>query len=213
MARVRVVLADDHRLMVEVVRATLEEDGDFEVVGTAGSAAEALRVVALTEPDVVVLDVRMPGPDGLSCLQQLKAEDPDLTVVVLSGIEEPRIAQRALRLGASAFVKKQVDPRDLAAVLRQAVEATVLTQPAELNEANALLDEVQALLTPGELAVLCALGRGLVNKQIAADLRIAQQTVKFHLTNVYRKLGVTNRTEAVRYAFEHELVELEVASV
>ena len=98
-------------------------------------------------------------------------------------------------------------------MLRQAVEATVLTQPAELNEANALLHEVQALLTPGELAVLSALGRGLVNKQIAADLRIAQQTVKFHLTNVYRKLGVTNRTEAVRYAFEHELVELEVASV
>ncbi len=213
MARVRVVLADDHRLMVEVVRVTLEEDGDFDVVGTAGSAAEALRVVALTDPDVVVLDVRMPGPDGLSCLQQLKEQNPELTVVILSGIEEPRIAQRALRLGASAFVKKQVDPRDLGAVLRQAVEATVLTQPAELNEANALLHEVQALLTPGELAVLSALGRGLVNKQIAADLRIAQQTVKFHLTNVYRKLGVTNRTEAVRYAFEHELVELEVASV
>ena len=213
MARVRVVIADDHRLMLEVVRATLEEDGDFDVVGTAGSAAETLRVVALTQPDLVVLDVRMPGPDGLACLQQLKERDPALTVVILSGIEEPRIAQRALRLGASAFVKKQVDPRDLAAVLRQAVEATVLTQPAELNAANELLHEVQSLLTPGELAVLTALGRGLVNKQIAADLRIAQQTVKFHLTNVYRKLGVTNRTEAVRYAFEHELVELEVASV
>ncbi len=212
MARVRVVLADDHRLMVEVVRAMLEEDGDFDVVGTAGSAAEALRVVALTKPDIVVLDVRMPGPDGLSCLQQLKEQDPDLVVVILSGIEEPRIAQRALRLGASAFVKKQVDPRDLAAVLRQTVEATVLTQSAELNVANELLHEVQALLTPGELAVLSALGRGLVNKQIAADLKIAPQTVKFHLTNVYRKLGVTNRTEAIRYAFEHELVELEFAS-
>ena len=206
------MLADDHRLMVEVVRAMLEEDGDFDVVGTAGSAAEALRVVALTQPDIVVLDVRMPGPDGLSCLQQLKEQDPDLVVVILSGIEEPRIAQRALRLGASAFVKKQVDPRDLAAVLRQTVEATVLTQSAELNEANELLHEVQALLTPGELAVLSALGRGLVNKQIAADLKIAPQTVKFHLTNVYRKLGVTNRTEAIRYAFEHELVELEFAS-
>lgn len=213
MARVRVVLVDDHRLMLEVVRATLEEDGDFDVVGTARSAAEALRVVASTGPDVVVLDVRMPGSDGLSCLQQLKERDPELTVVILSGIEEPRIAQRALRLGASAFVKKQVDPRDLAAVLRQAVEATVLTQPTMLNEANALLHEVQTLLTPGELGVLSALGRGLVNKQIAADLSIAQQTVKFHLTNVYRKLGVTNRTEAIRYAFEHELVELEVASV
>jgi DNA-binding NarL/FixJ family response regulator len=206
------VLADDHRLMLEVLRVTLEEDGDFDVVGTARSAAEALRVVASTKPDVVVLDVRMPGSDGLSCLQQLKERDPELTVVILSAIEEPRIAQRALRLGASAFVKKQVDPRDLAAVLRQAVEATVLTQPS-LSEADALLHEVQALLTPGELAVLTSLGRGLVNKQIAAELSIAPQTVKFHLTNVYRKLGVANRTEAIRYAFEHELVELEVAAV
>ena len=213
MARVRVVLADDHRLMLEVVRVTLEEDGDFDVVGTARSAAEALRVVASTEPDVIVLDVRMPGSDGLSCLQQLKERDPELTVVILSGIEEPRIAQRALRLGASAFVKKQVDPRDLAAVLRQAVEATVLTQASMLGDADALLHEVQALLTPGELAVLTSLGRGLVNKQIAAELSIAPQTVKFHLTNVYRKLGVANRTEAIRYAFEHELVELEVAAV
>ncbi len=212
MARVRVVLADDHRLMLEVVRVMLEEDGDFDVVGTARSAAEALRVVASTNPDIIVLDVRMPGSDGLSCLQQLKERDPELTVVILSAIEEPRIAQRALRLGASAFVKKQVDPRDLAAVLRQAVEATVLTQ-SSLSDANALLHEVQALLTPGELAVLTALGRGLVNKQIAAELSIAPQTVKFHLTNVYRKLGVANRTEAIRYAFEHELVELEVAAV
>ena len=166
-----------------------------------------------TEPDVIVLDVRMPGSDGLSCLQQLKERDPELTVVILSAIEEPRIAQRALRLGASAFVKKQVDPRDLAAVLRQAVEGTVLTQASMLSEADALLHEVQALLTPGELAVLTSLGRGLVNKQIAAELSIAPQTVKFHLTNVYRKLGVANRTEAIRYAFEHELVELEVAAV
>lgn len=198
--------------MLEVLRVMLEEDGDFDVVGTARSAAEALRVVASTKPDVVVLDVRMPGSDGLSCLQQLKERDPELTVVILSAIEEPRIAQRALRLGASAFVKKQVDPRDLAAVLRQAVEATVLTQPS-LSVADALLHEVQALLTPGELAVLTSLGRGLVNKQIAAELSIAPQTVKFHLTNVYRKLGVANRTEAIRYAFEHELVELEVAAV
>lgn len=207
------MLADDHRLMLEVVRATLEEDGDFDVVGTARSAEEALRVVAATAPDVIVLDVRMPGSDGLSCLQQLKQRDPELTVVILSAIEEPRIAQRALRLGASAFVKKQVDPRDLAAVLRQAVEETVLTQSSMLGEADALLHEVQALLTPGELAVLTSLGRGLVNKQIAAELSIAPQTVKFHLTNVYRKLGVANRTEAIRYAFEHELVELEVAAV
>ena len=96
-------------------------------------------------------------------------------------------------------------------MLRQAVEETVATQPAALQE-DETVDCSRQLLTASELAVLQALARGLVNKQIAADLRIAPQTVKFHLTNVYRKLGVANRTEAIRFAFQHELVEPELVS-
>ena len=204
---VKVVLADDHRLMLEAVCAALEDDGDFDVVAAVGSADEALRAVAQSRPDVVVLDVRMPGTDGLACLQLLRERHPDVKVVMLSGLEDARLRLRALRLGASAFVEKRVDPRDLAAVLRQSVEETVISQPDRLEEIDDGLAEVRSLLTASELAVLAALGRGLVNKEIASELAIAQQTVKFHLTNVYRKLGVANRTEAIGYAFEHGVVE------
>ena len=212
MPRIRVVLADDHRLVLEAVQAMLEDDGDFDVVAVAESARQLLPQVAQKAPDVVVLDVAMPGTDGFACLREIREKHPRVKVVMLSGHDEPRIAQRALRLGASAYVRKQVDPRDLASVLRQAVEETVASRPAALQE-NAEADDAAALLTVSELAVLRALARGLVNKQIAADLQIAPQTVKFHLTNVYRKLGVANRTEAVRFAFQRELVEPELVSV
>ncbi len=212
MPRIRVVLADDHRLVLEAVQAMLEDDGDFDVVAVAESARQLLPQVAQTAPDVVVLDVAMPGTDGFACLREIREKHPRVKVVMLSGHDEPRIAQRALRLGASAYVRKQVDPRDLASVLRQAVEETVASQPEALQESGER-DDAAALLTVSELAVLRALARGLVNKQIAADLKIAPQTVKFHLTNVYRKLGVANRTEAIRFAFQHELVEPELVSV
>jgi DNA-binding NarL/FixJ family response regulator len=212
MPRIRVVLADDHRLVLEAVQAMLEDDGDFDVVAVAESARQLLPQVAQLGPDVVVLDIAMPGPDGFACLREIRERHPRVKVVMLSGHDEPRIAQRALRLGASAYVRKQVDPRDLASVLRQAVEETVASQPEALQE-SAEADDASALLTASELAVLRALARGLVNKQIAVDLQIAPQTVKFHLTNVYRKLGVANRTEAIRFAFQHELVEPELVSI
>ena len=212
MPQIRVVLADDHRLVLDAVQAMLEDDGDFDVVAVAESARQLLAQVAQKAPDVVVLDVAMPGTDGFACLRAIREKHPRVKVVMLSGHDEPRIAQRALRLGASAYVRKQVDPRDLASVLRQAVEETVASQPEALQE-NAEADDAAAHLTVSELAVLRALARGLVNKQIAADLQIAPQTVKFHLTNVYRKLGVANRTEAIRFAFQHELVEPELVSV
>jgi DNA-binding NarL/FixJ family response regulator len=211
MPRIRVALADDHRLVLEAVRATLEEDGDFEVVAAAESARQLLSGLPCSSPDVVVLDVEMPGTDGFACLRELRERHPRVKVVMLSCHDEPRYAQRALRLGASAYVRKLVDPRDLASVLRQAVEETVAAQPAALQEQE-VTDDAASALTASELAVLRALARGLVNKQIAADLSIAPQTVKFHLTNVYRKLGVANRTEAIRFAFQHELVEPELVS-
>jgi len=213
MTRARVVLADDHRLMLDTVRALLEADGEFEVVAAVDSAAQLLHAVAQAAPDLVVLDVRMPGTDGLACLKVIRERYPRIKVVMLSGVDEPRVAQHALRLGASAFVKKEIDPRDFTAVIRQTLEETVAAQPAGLQEADDRLEELRRLLTRSELAVLEALARGVVNKQIALELGVAQQTVKFHLTNVYRKLGIANRTEAIRFAFEHGLIDRELAAL
>ena len=213
MARVRVALADDHRLVLEAIRAVLDTDGDFEIVASTESGAELLRAVAQTSPELVVLDVTMPGIDGLACLQLLRERHPRVKVVMLSGVDDPRVAQRALRLGAAAFVRKDVEPGDFAAVLRHTLQETVAAQPAALQPATDAAAELRTLLTPSEVAVLEALARGLANKEIASTLEIAQQTVKFHLTNLYRKLGVANRTEAIGYAFERGLVEPELVTV
>jgi DNA-binding NarL/FixJ family response regulator len=205
--KIRVVVIDDHQLVLDAVGAVVQSDGDFEIVGTALSGRDLVSLVGRTQPDVVVLDLCIPGPDGIACLEILRNQWPRTKVIVLSGVDEPRLARQALSLGASAFVRKDIDPRDLVSVLRQTVEETVVSQLASVQEVEDEVRATKAVLTKAELAVLDGLSRGHVNKQIATDLAVAQQTVKFHLTNIYRKLGVGNRTEAIRYAYEHGLVE------
>lgn len=205
MAAIKVLLADDHRLIIEAVRCVLEAAGDFEVVGEATSGSQVLPLVSQTNPDVVVLDIRMPGVDGLKCLDSIRLRHESVKVVVLSGVDDPDSMQAALNRGASAFVGKHVDPRDLPSVVRQVVEESVY---------HALVHAVPSAGSPAEMAgltaseqrVLAALARGLTNKEIAAELWLTEQTVKFHLTRIYRRLGVANRTEAVRHAYENRLV-------
>ena len=204
--RLRVLLADDHRLILDAVRTALESSGEFEVVGEATKGSQVLPLVARTQPDVVVLDLRMPEVDGLVCLDQIKRRYPETKVIVLSVSTEEKLVENVLERGASAYIVKSVNPVDLPAAIRQAVEGTVATpigipEDASANAARA------AGLTDRELAILTALARGLSNAAIAKELWVAPQTVKFHLTNIYRKLGVANRTEAARYAYQQGLVE------
>jgi DNA-binding NarL/FixJ family response regulator len=201
--KLRVAVADDHQLVVDAVCAALEEDDDIEVVAAATSGRRLLALLAQTSPDVVLLDLVMPELDGLACLAVIRERFPRVKVVMLSGVDDPRAVHESLQFGASAFARKTLDPRDLVAVLRQTVEETVVSQAAMLVDQDE--EEARACLTRSELAVLDLLARGMMNKQIAAELSLAQQTVKFHLTNVYRKLGVSNRTEAIRFAYEHGL--------
>jgi DNA-binding NarL/FixJ family response regulator len=205
MATIKVVVADDHRLMIEAVRCVLEAAGGFEVVGEATSGSQVLPIVSRTDPDVVILDLRMPGADGLKCLDWLSSRHASVKVVVLSGVEDSDTIQAALNRGASAFVGKHVDPRDLPSVVRQVLDesvyhALVHALPAAASPAD------EAGLTPSEQKVLEALTRGLSNKEIARELWLTEQTVKFHLTRIYRRLGVANRTEAVRHAYQNRLV-------
>jgi DNA-binding NarL/FixJ family response regulator len=200
----RVVLADDHRLMLEALHLTLTEAEGIEIVGFTNEGVKVLPLVARTRPDVVLLDFHMPDMDGLACLSRLRQHHPDVTVVMLSGSDEPGLISEALRRGASAFILKQIDPRDLPAAIRQAREGTVF---GTLGRAEAEPSPAEAAgLTEKELRVLELLSRGLSTRDIARELWLSPQTVKFHLTNLYRKLGVANRTEAARYAFEHGLV-------
>lgn len=198
---IRVCIADDHRLIRSGVRAALEAAG-FEVAGEASSGDQVVAMVDEHEPDLVLLDLRMPGADGLSCVAQIKARHPHIRVIMLSASEDPDDIAAALAAGASAYVGKRIAPADLGSAVRQVVEGTV---PHRAPAAEALGAGAIAL-TERERTILEALARGLSTKAISRELWISETTVKFHLTNVYRKLGVHNRASAMRYAYEHGLV-------
>jgi DNA-binding NarL/FixJ family response regulator len=206
MRRLKVLIVDDHRLMLDAIRASLERDEDMDVVGEADSGEKVLPLVAQTGPDVVLLDVRMPGMDGLRVLERIRERYPSVAVVMLSGIDDPALVRAALERGAAAFVLKHVDPRDLGAALRQVVGGAMfclLDAGSPVRESA--LEEVG--LSRRELSILEALQSGGSNQEIAKRLFLAEQTVKFHLTNIYRKLGVSTRTEAVHRAYADGLVE------
>ena len=207
----KVLLADDHRLTLAGVRRVLDESGDIVVVGEAYSGVDVLPLVRSTDPDLVVLDLQMPKMDGLSCLDLIRRHHPNLKVVIFSATTTPAEISTALRNGANAYVLKTVNPLDLPAVIRQAAEGTV-SYPPPPAAAPAAKDTSD--LTERERTILAAVMRGLSNKAISQEFWVTEQTVKFHLSNVYRKLGVPNRTAAARFAHEHGLIdanELQIA--
>jgi DNA-binding NarL/FixJ family response regulator len=200
---VRVLLVDDHELFLHAAVAALESERDededmrFEVAGTATHGRGLVSLVDRLRPDVVVLDIVMPGLDGLVCLQLLRQRFPQVRVVMLSGIDDPSAVHTALAHGASAYIVKTIAGRDLASALRQVVTGA-LCVPAPSPRETAPLH--RHALSGRELEILAYIARGVPNAAIAKELCVTEQTVKFHLTNVYRKLGVKNRTEAARVA-------------
>jgi DNA-binding NarL/FixJ family response regulator len=210
MRRIKLVLADDHALMIEAVRLALKDQADFEIVATAESGSQVLPLVERTGADMVVLDLRMPGMDGLTCIKLLRARFPKVKIAVLSGLDSDDTVDSALELGASVFVSKNVGPAELVDAFRRAFEG-VVAAPVGRNQRRGNPAAERAGLTERELAVLRALGKGQSNKEIARSLWLAEQTVKFHLTNIYRKLEVSSRTEAVHWAYGHGLLEAPIA--
>jgi DNA-binding NarL/FixJ family response regulator len=206
MRQLKVFVVDDHRLMLDAIRVSLEREDDISVVGDADSGEKLLPLIGQTGPDVVLLDVRMPGMDGLAVLEQIRERYPSVAVVMLSGIDDPALVRAALERGAAAFVLKHVDPRDLAAAVRQVFRGSIF-RPLDLVESAKQSAFEDAGLSNRELSILEVLETGASNQEIAKRLFLAEQTVKFHLTNIYRKLGVSTRTEAVHCAYERGLVE------
>jgi two-component system, NarL family, response regulator LiaR len=202
--RIRVLLADDQPIFAEGVRKALEGVEDIEIVGAADSAAKVLPAVANAQPDFILMDFLNPSLDGLGCLERVRGRYPDVKVAVISAVREPGVIESALRRGACAFVLKTIDPNDLAGVIHQVMNGTVFSA-VDLAEPEPAEPARPAGLTEREGAILQSLSRGLSNEAIAKELWITKQTVKFNLRNVYRKLEVSNRTEAVRFAYQHSL--------
>ena len=209
------MIVEDHPLMLSALRETLEQADGFAVVGTATSGLQVEPLVSRTRPDLVLLDLMLPGLDGLSCLALLRERHPQATVVVLSGQDDDETIEKALLGGATAYVNKSIDPADLPVLLRQALLGNVrfaaprpnrdlVTQAALQSRYDEARSETG--LTPRELEILEAVARGLSNRAVGSELFLSDQTVKFHLHKIYRKLRVANRTEAAQTAFQLGLV-------
>jgi len=202
----RILIADDHPLMRVGVRHALEMVEGFEVVGEARSGSEVLPLIGRTSPDLVLLDLRMPGLDGFGCLDRIGARYSEVKVIVLSASSDLERVQAAFEQGACGYVVKSIDLRELPSAIRQALDGAASYHAAGLPAPNEESAAKAAGLTERELTILKGVARGLGNQAIAPELWITHQTVKFHLTNIYRKLTVANRTEAARWAYAHGLL-------
>jgi DNA-binding NarL/FixJ family response regulator len=200
--RIRILLADDHPLFLVGVRATLEADGGFEVVGEAHTGPEVLPLAGRTQPEVILLDIVMPGIDGLGCLDRLRDRYPEIIVVMFADVADPAQINSAFMRGAKGFIVKSVRVADFAVAIRQTIEGTAY-QSHGMPELSPETVATDAGLTTRELEILRRLIHGLSNRDIALELSIAEQTVKFHLTSLYRKLGIRSRTQAARWAHEN----------
>jgi DNA-binding NarL/FixJ family response regulator len=195
----KAVLLDQHPLWHEAVEPVLDRL-EVEVVAKTTAPDEALAVVEEHRPDLLLLELDLPedGLDGISLIREAKERAPALRVIVLSLYDNPHEVEASFAAGAAAYVLKSVRPDDLATAVRQAFEPSIYL-PGSKPAARAGGDRSK-LLTERELEIVRLVGEGHSNRELARMLWVTEQTVKFHLTNIYKKLGVSNRTEASRWA-------------
>ncbi|HEY5295716.1 MAG TPA: response regulator transcription factor [Gaiellaceae bacterium] len=199
----RTVVIDDSRLMHEAFREVLEPDG-FEIVATARAGNEVIPRVRDVHPDVVLLDLSLQGVDAIDVIQRLRRQHPDVVAVVLADADEPTDVADALAAGASAFISKSVDPQLLGATIRRAIVAPI---PDPVGFSAADRESLAAGLTAREAEILQLLAAGGSNLGIGEALSVSEQTVKFHLTNIYKKLRASNRTQAVTEAHKLGIIQ------
>jgi DNA-binding NarL/FixJ family response regulator len=213
---IRVVLVDDQAMVRTGLRMVLAAEPDIEVVGEAADGAAGVRVVTETVPGVVLLDIRMPGMDGLEAARRIVAADLPTKVVVLTTFDEDEYVAAALRAGVSGFLLKVAPPEDLVVAVRTVAAGQGLLDPAvtlrviESFAAAPTPDPVRAgalaQLTDRETDVLALLAAGLSNAEIAARLYLGEATVKTHVSRILLKLGLRDRVQAVAFAYESGLV-------
>jgi DNA-binding NarL/FixJ family response regulator len=200
-----VLIADDHPLILAGLRRAFEREDDIEVIGEARTGPQLIAMIERRLPEVVLLDLNMPGFDGISCVARISADWPQIKTVVLSAHSDRASISAALEAGAVSYIVKSVASIDIAAVLRQAHNGVVYHAPASAPRDQPARESSDPMLTERELTILAAVADGLTTRAISQELWVSEHTVKFHLTNIYRKLGVTNRTAAVRLACERQL--------
>jgi DNA-binding NarL/FixJ family response regulator len=202
----RVFLLDDHEVVRRGVRELIDAEDDLEVVGEAGTAAQALARVPATQPDVAVLDVRLPDGSGIEVCRELRAADPALACLMLTSFSDDEALLQAVVAGAAGYLLKQIRGTDIVQAIRAAAAGRSLIEPALARQAAERLrrgpeeDARLAHLTNQERRVLGLISDGLTNRQIAAEMHLAEKTVKNYVSNLLSKLGMERRTQAAVFA-------------
>ena len=217
MGRIRIILAEDHVLVREGTRELLQREDDLEIVAEAGDGVEAVRLTAEHHPEVVVMDVAMPKLNGIEATRQIKAISPSTAVLALTAYDHDQYVFALLEAGAAGYLLKDVSTTDLVEAIRAVYASESVLHPAIARKVinyfarrtdkagEAPLDQ----LTEREMEVLKLAARGITNREIASELVISIRTVQVHLSNIFGKLGVGSRTEAVVYALRKGLLTLE----
>jgi DNA-binding NarL/FixJ family response regulator len=193
---VRVLIADDHGIVRSGLRLLLERQPDIEVVAEAADGAEARELAIRERPDLAILDVKMPKLTGLQATREIKAQAPEVAVLILSMHDEERYVSEALKAGASGYVVKTQADTDLVAAIRAVERGEPFPTP-----------EAQGTLTPREEEIVKLVAEAHTSKEIAAILHLSEKTVENHRANAMRKLGMRDRVELVRYAIRRGLIE------
>ena len=205
--QIRILVADDHPMLREGLVAVLATQPDFEVVAEASDGAEAVKLAGSLEPDVILLDLEMPGTDGVAALRELRAAGSGASSLVFTAYDTDERILGALRAGAQGYLLKGASREEIFSAIRTVASGGSLLEPAVTARLLQNIDGAPNDLTPRELEVLALLADGLPNREIAARLFVTERTVKFHVGSILTKLDAANRTEAARIAARRGLVE------
>lgn len=214
MDRINVLIADDHSLIRQGLKQILELEKDIAVIAQASNGAEAVELAREFTPDVILMDINMPGSNGLQAIKEIKQEKLRSKIIVLTIHEDREYLFKTLRMGAEGYVLKDAEPSVLIEAIRNVHTGQSFIQP---NMTTELVKEFNRVtmnekekhddnnLTSREIEVLELIAEGLINKEIAKKLYISEKTVKNHVSNIFRKLNVSDRTQAAIYAFKHNI--------
>ena len=211
---IRVLIVDDHGVVRMGLRTFFELVDDIEVVGEASDGSEAIAVARRLRPDVILMDLLMPAMDGITAIGRIKDELPETEIVAMTSFIEEEKVTAALEAGASGYLLKDAEAEEVADAVRSAFNGEVHLDPAvarllaqRMRDRRAKPDEPAEPLTDRERDVMRCLGRGMSNKEIAAELFITERTARTYVSNILGKLGLASRTQAALWAVEHKLVD------